>query len=554
MPRPMGGMGGGGGGGGAGMVVVSCEVSYAGGWCGLSARQKGARVWFELLPGGDARAVVQSESWDSEAHRLRASMRFGVSAKRGCRLRHLEPHRNPTPAFPPSTDLGPPFCTPVFHASPRTMRPGSLPLRPQSRPVCQLCDYILQQQPAARRSFFAAAASTLNTPALRRQPASQRGILPRTSVRCAATARRSQEHVAGSEDGRQWGDRIAVLKRNLAEVERHIAWIESSNKVESETATLEALVGLQNIAREAIAIRSGKPLPQKIKIKQSSAGAILSMGREEDDIPVAPAPGATSPSTNELPSPQYISRLAMDLLKHPNIFISPQVLEAYIRLQRLVGCPRAIPEILYLYANKPVPELGSSPPKFSKPSPKAAKQAIPAHLAEEALGAAIETKDMPLALDIVEVAYRAPAWKRNRMVTKLGLPSFLVSITPLAIYMIAQEASVYSGYIDPTMFKTYAFLGISTYVLCTGTLGFVALTTHNDHHTRVVWRPGTPLLDRYAREDERAALDRIACAWGFKEDWRRGDEEGEEWEGLRELIALRGMVLDKPDLMPGMNA
>jgi hypothetical protein len=55
------------------------------------------------------------------------------------------------------------------------------------------------------------------------------------------------------------------------------------------------------------------------------------------------------------------------------------------------------------------------------------------------------------------------------------------------------------------------------------------------------------------REDERAALDRIACAWGFKEIWKRGDEEGDEWEGLRQWVLLRGMVLDKPDLMHGMN-
>ncbi|KAF2447940.1 hypothetical protein P171DRAFT_235059 [Karstenula rhodostoma CBS 690.94] len=431
------------------------------------------------------------------------------------------------------------------------MKPGSLPLRAPSRPVCQLCDYLLQQ-PASRRSFLAAA-STFKPPALRRQTAKQHAILPRAPMRSAATVRTPPAQASGAENHQQWAERVAVLKKKLAEVERHIAWINSSNKVEPESATLAALEALEAIARQAIAIRSGKPPPPKIEIKQSSAGAILSMGRE-DDAPVAQPPTSRAPSLNELPSPQYISRLAMDLLKHPNVFISSEILGAYIRLQRLIGCPRAIPEILYLYANKPVPQLGSSPPKFSKPSPKAVKQAIPVDLAQQALGAAIEAKDMPLALDIVEVTYCTPAWRRHRMLTKMGLPGVIAAITPLAIYMLAQEASVYSGYIEPRTFKLYAFAGISTYVLCTGTLGFVALTTHNDHHTRVVWRPGTPLLDRYMREDERAALDRIACAWGFKEEWRRGDEEGEEWEGLREWVSLRGMVLDKPDLMPGMNA
>ena len=231
----------------------------------------------------------------------------------------------------------------------------------------------------------------------------------------------------------------------------------------------------------------------------------------------------------------------------------PSWVDYYPVQERLLSRARAIPEILYLYANKPVPQEGSSPPSFSKPSPKAASQAVPADVADEALTAAIEAKDMSLALAVVDHTCRAPAWTRHRTLTKMGIPGVLAAMTPLAIYMIAQELSVYSGFIDPWTFKMYAFAGISTYVMCTGTLGFVALTTYNDDHDRVVWRPGVPLLDRYVRADERAALDRIACAWGFKELWKRGDEEGEEWEGLRQLCLLRGMVLDKSDLLPGMN-
>lgn len=524
------------------------EVVVVAWWCRVRSRMRGSAA--SSVPVENALKEIQSCCLEATRVRLcrvrvqNRALRFDA-LRRQCQawLLASSPSTSPQSSFLHSA---------AQPATLHAMKPGSLPLRAQSRPVCQLCDYILQR-PAPRRSFLHAA-STFRAPPTRRQPANQHVILSRISTRGAATVRRSQEQTAGIENEQRWGEQVAVLKTNLAEVERHIAWIKSSKKVEPETATLEALSGLQNVARQAIAIRSGKPPPRKMEIKHSSAGAILSMGREEDDAPAAQPTPASSPAVNELPSPQYISRLAMDLLKHPTVFISPQVLEAYINLQRFVGCPRAIPEILHLYANKPVPELGSSPPKFSKPSPKAAKQAIPAHLAASALGAAIEAKDMPLALAIVDVSYCAPAWRRHRMITKLGLPGFIASVTPLAIYMIAQEASVYSGFMEPWLYKTYAFLGISTYVLCTGTLGFVALTTHNDHHTRVVWRPGTPLLDRYMREDERAALDRIACAWGFKEDWRRGDEEGEEWEGLREWINLRDMVLDKPDLMPGMNA
>jgi hypothetical protein len=308
------------------------------------------------------------------------------------------------------------------------------------------------------------------------------------------------------------------------------------------------------VARKAIAIRSQQPLPAKTQLRQSSAGAILSGLSGNKDVKVTQnRTKSKSYGIDALPTPAYISKLAEDFIKHEKVFISPKALAIYIHLQRRLTRPRAIPEALYLYANKPVPEEGSSPPKYAKASPNSARQAVPAELADEALTAAIDAKDLTLALSVVDQTYRAPAWRRHRMITKLGLPSVLAGLTPLAIYMLAQELSVYSGYIDPWTFKLYAFAGISTYVMCTGTLGFVALTTYNDNHDRVVWRPGVPLLDRYMREDERAALDRIACAWGFKEIWKRGDEEGDDWEGLRQWVLLRGMVLDKPDLMHGMN-
>ncbi|KAH6861108.1 hypothetical protein BKA58DRAFT_392869 [Alternaria rosae] len=431
------------------------------------------------------------------------------------------------------------------------MKPGNLPMRAQSRPICQLCDYILQQ-PASRRAFLST--SSLRTPSIRRQNARTTTLAPRISVRSIATTPRTAAAIDTRDDGGlHTSDRIAALKSQLAQVEARIQEIFNSPKVEKEHIIMEAFEGLDSIAQEAIAIRARQPQLQKAAIRQSSAGAILSGLDGDERAETAKRKSSRMLGLDALPSPSYLSKLAERLLKHEKVFLSPNVLAIYIHLQRLLARPKTIPEALYLYANKPVPVESSSPPKFSTPSPKSAKQVIPADLADAALTAAIDAKDLALALDVVDHTYRAPAWRRHRILTKMGLPGVLVGLTPLALYMIAQELSVYSGFIDPWTFKLYAFMGMSTYVLCTGTLGFVALTTYNDHHDRVVWRPGVPLLDRYIREDERAALDRIACAWGFKEVWRRGDEEGDDWEGLRQLVLLRGMVLDKPDLMPGMN-
>lgn len=432
------------------------------------------------------------------------------------------------------------------------MKPGSLPLRVPSRPVCQLCDYILQQ-PVSRRAFLTA--STLKRSSVRRQTAPTQPTLPRTTARRIQTNWRNFEKTEFAENSvspQSTSESIAAVKTRLAQVEAQIKTIFDSNTVESEQTICDILEGIEGIAQSAIAIRSRQPPPTKTTIRQSSAGAILS-GLSSDDTPKQKKTYTKPLGLNELPTPTYLSKLAEGLLKHPTVFIGPNVLKIYIHLQRLLSRAHAIPEILYLYAHKPVPQEGSSPPKFSQPSPKAASQAIPADLAEESLTAAIEAKDLSLALAVVDHTYRAPAWIRHRKLTRMGVPSVLAAMTPLAIYMLAQELSVYSGFIDPWTFKMYAFAGISTYVMCTGTLGFVALTTYNDDHDRVVWRPGVPLLDRFVRADERAALDRIACAWGFKELWKRGDEEGEEWEGLRQLCLLRGMVLDKAELLPGMN-
>ncbi|KAH8628629.1 hypothetical protein IG631_15886 [Alternaria alternata] len=428
-----------------------------------------------------------------------------------------------------------------------------MPVRAQSRSVCQLCNYILQQ-PGSRRTFLS---TSFRAPSIRRQTASTPNAYRNPSAarpRNITTTSRKAAVVDTSDNGvRQYSERIVSLKSKLAQAEARIQEIYNSPKVEQEAVIMEAFEGLNYIAQEAIAIRLRQPQATQAHIRQSSAGAILSGLGGEEEAKTEAKKSSKLFGLDALPSPSYLSKLAEGLLKHEKVFLSPNILAIYIHIQRLLARPKSIPEALYLYANKPVPVEGSSPPKFSRPSPKSAKQAIPADLADAALTAAIDAKDLSLALDVVDHSYRAPAWRRHRIVTKLGLPGILTAITPLALYMIAQELSVYSGFIDPWTFKLYAFMGMSTYVMCTGTLGFVALTTYNDHHDRVVWRPGVPLLDRYLREDERAALDRIACAWGFKEVWRRGDEEGEDWEGLRQWILLRGMVLDKPDLMPGMN-
>lgn len=106
---------------------------------------------------------------------------------------------------------------------------------------------------------------------------------------------------------------------------------------------------------------------------------------------------------------------------------------------------------------------------------------------------------------------------------------------------------------SPSYATGVAFAGFMAYLGTVTGLGYVVITTANDQMDRVTWAKGVPLWERWVREEERAAWDRVAGEWGFKDRSRRGEEEGEEWDRLREEVGIRGMVLDQVELMDGME-
>lgn len=128
-----------------------------------------------------------------------------------------------------------------------------------------------------------------------------------------------------------------------------------------------------------------------------------------------------------------------------------------------------------------------------------------------------------------------------------------MATAPVACYSIASWASSLQNTMDPSTATGIAFAAGLAYVGGVSSIGVLAITTANDQMERVTWLPGVPLRHRWLREEERAAMDKVALAWGFKNIDYRGEEEGEEWEALREFIGMRGMILDRTDLMPGMQ-
>ncbi|KAI0428656.1 hypothetical protein F5Y09DRAFT_312435 [Xylaria sp. FL1042] len=248
-----------------------------------------------------------------------------------------------------------------------------------------------------------------------------------------------------------------------------------------------------------------------------------------------------------------ISETAYLLLAHPPVVITPKLLDQYVKVQAKLGKPETLPRVFQLYSSKPLPRLGSVPLRYTNQNPNRAAAAIESKIIEAALDVAIAAKNLDAAVGIVESSYATKAFVRSKVLRYGMLPFGALVATPVAAYILATKFAELQQTMDGTEATTIAFVGILAYVGFTGTLGVVAFTTANDHMKRVTWAPGMPLRHRWVREEERAALDRIACAWGFQESLRQGEEEGAEWEALREFIGQKGMILDNTQHMEGME-
>lgn len=258
-------------------------------------------------------------------------------------------------------------------------------------------------------------------------------------------------------------------------------------------------------------------------------------------------------SAGKIPPSNFdsLTDIAYKIVSHPSVFLTSKILASYVSLQSLICDPSPLPAVFSLYANKPFTPPGSSKPLY--PNPMQAKHAIPSSIASAALGAAIGVKDMSLCLDIIDTSYGAPAFQRSKKVRRAVPAAVACCLVPVALYTLADTMAGYQDEFEHSVALKYAFVGMLAYVCFTGSIGMIALATMNDQMVRVTWIIGTPLRQRWFREEERAALDRVAQAWGFEEPNKRGFEEGDEWELLREVATRKGMFLDNPTLMEGMQ-
>ncbi|KAF4988334.1 hypothetical protein FGRMN_9842 [Fusarium graminum] len=253
-------------------------------------------------------------------------------------------------------------------------------------------------------------------------------------------------------------------------------------------------------------------------------------------------------------SVKKISYSAYAIISQANVEITPAFLERYVAIQSALGRPESLPTVFEMFATKKKPVVKNGVVQYVASNPNAAVKAVEKDVADMALQTAIDAKNLDSALGIVEASFSLPAFKRQKLIKNATTPALALGSLPFGIFGLA---SAYAAYWQNTMDVSTAtgigVAGISGYFMVVGSMGMIAKLSAKDQMRRVTWAPGTPLRMRWLREEERAALDKIACAWGFKEPWRHGEESGPEWEGLREYMGYRQMILDRVEFMEGMS-
>ena len=288
-------------------------------------------------------------------------------------------------------------------------------------------------------------------------------------------------------------------------------------------------------------------------LNNSPTSNLLSLEEVQEDPESTSRRRIIIPASTKLAAEETISTAAHDIVTNPKIYITQKALSLYVNIQSLLRRPQSLPHIFTLYASKPTPKPNSNPVQFSDQNSRSPSASIPLLVANTALTAAINSKSLPLCFDIINTSVCASPYRRAKFLRKALVPIAAAGLAPFAVYRLSSELAVYQSTMDPGMATQVLAAGLVAYLGFTATLGVVAITTANDQMDRITWATGTPLRERWMREEERMLIDRVAGAWGFQQRSKRGEEEGLDWEALREWVGIRGMVLDRTSLMDGME-
>ncbi|MCJ1470188.1 hypothetical protein MMC07_008833 [Pseudocyphellaria aurata] len=342
-----------------------------------------------------------------------------------------------------------------------------------------------------------------------------------------------------------------IAERGLSDLEYKVNKILQTPTIPSEELVQLSLENCEACARSIAQAKKASDPP--LKVDGSPASTLLSLEeRQEDPRPLFSMDAKLAPCLKDKFAKQ-ISKIAYNIMTDPKVFITSAMLGSYVRTQSLLGFPETIPQVFVLYASKPTPRAHGTTIRYMSPNPNKASSAIPLVTVHAALSVAIEARDLPVCFDIINTSVGTSAFRRSKFIRRALLPLTAFALSPIAAYALASQMSLYQITMDQSTSTNITFAGITAYIMFTGIIGMVAVTTANDQMDRITWAPGTPLRERWLREEERAMVDRVAQAWGFQNRLKRGEEEGRDWETLREWVGLRSMELDRVELMEGME-
>lgn len=348
-----------------------------------------------------------------------------------------------------------------------------------------------------------------------------------------------------------------VLTLNPAEVlvslKQDISKIISTDAVPSQHTIILLMDMIHQLANVIIFGINKGPNEVESKEGENLADSVLrdlAEGKSEEPVYI---PEKEMSASFRASAAETLAELTWTLVRDPKVFIAPDILTIYTRVQCLLGKPEYLPEIFNLYAHKKIPISNSSPVQYSNPWSRLPKYAVPPAMADLALQTAIVKKNLPLALAIIDTTVATPAYRAQRVLTRASIPLLGVGALPALAYAASTYVAATQNTMDFEMARYTSVAAAMAYIGTLTTIGFVAITTTNDQMERVVWRPGTYLSARWLREDERRYFDLLALAWGFAENARRGEEVGEDWQTLKDECGMRDMILDKTDLMEGMQ-
>lgn len=434
----------------------------------------------------------------------------------------------------------------------------AMPSAPRAS-ICQICELHYAQTKTIKRTLASLSASRLGTKSRTELPT--QSIPIRSFGRSFTTTRQRQSqpgksnpsaenHVTSRSPSQQVTDPASLA----ALVDRVTSAFLAQPGIPSEKTTYDALRAVGQI--DVDALDEAEPLSELRgdADNQSETTHLLDLDGKKQKKKKARTPAPTArPPLGRQELVRKISDAAYTIVTHSNVVLTPRILDEYVKIQAGLGRPQTLTEIFSLYRLKHLPKSVGGTIQFENRNPDKVQNAVPARIADKALDAAIAAKDIDSAIGIIETTYAARPFLRSKLLNKAVIPGMALGLVPAVAYGLASRMSLLQDTMDQASATGIAFTAILAYVAFTGIIGVVVVTTANDQMRRVTWLPGLPLRQRWLREEERAALDKVACAFGFQEQHRYGEENGPEFQALRNYIFSRGMVLDAVELMPGMN-